>query len=184
MADVSVRPATAGDVGEIARIQVETWQYAYADVLPHQALDSLTVDAAVSAWEPAVQSPPSSRHHVLVALEGQWTVGFAGLSPAEDLQADDPEPTTTVAIGPLIVETRWRRRGHGSRLMAAAVDHARADGMTRAVAWVPESDAGTREFLVGAGWTPDGLVRALDTGESELREQRLVVSLAPEGSER
>ena len=177
MADVSVRPARAGDVAEIARIQVETWQFTYADVLPAEALAGLTVGAAVAAWEPAVQAPPSRHHHVLVALEGEWTVGFTALSPADDLQPDDPDAQSTVAIGPLIVEARWRRRGHGSRLMAAAVDHARADGMTRAVAWVPESDNGTREFLVGAGWTPDGLVRALDTGAGELREQRLVVAL-------
>ena len=177
MADVSVRPARTGDVGEIARIQVDTWHFTYAGILPEQALAGLTVDAAEAAWNPAVQSPPSVRHHVLVALEGQWTVGFTAVGPAEDLQAEDPEQSTTAAIGPLIVESRWRRRGHGSRLMAAAVDHARSDGMTRAIAWVPESDNGTREFLLGAGWSPDGLVRALDTGTGELREQRLVASL-------
>ena len=105
-------------------------------------------------------------------------MGFVALSPADELQPEDDEPETTVAIGPLIVEARWRRRGHGSRLMAAAVDYARGDGMTRAIAWIPESDTGTREFLIGAGWTPEpGLVRALDTGSGELREQRLVVSL-------
>ena len=178
MADVSVRPAVAGDVAEVARIQVDTWRFTYSGILPDEALAGLTVQAAEAAWNPAVLSPPSLRHHVLIALEGQSTVGFTALGPAEDLQPEDPEPAATVAVGPLIVEPRWRRRGHGSRLMAAAIDHARGDGMTRAVAWVPESDTGTREFLVGAGWSPDGLVRALDTGAGELREQRLVVSLA------
>jgi hypothetical protein len=61
--------------------------------------------------------------------------------------------------------------------MAAAVDTARADEMTRAICWIPEADTVSREFLVGAGWTPDGLVRALDTGAGELREIRLVVTL-------
>jgi len=177
MADVSVRPAREADIAEIARIQVETWQFSYADLLPAEALDALTVAAATEAWQPAVTTPPSPRHHVLVALEGQWTVGFAAFGPADDLQPEDPDPETTVSVGPLIVEARWRRRGHGSRLMAAVVDHARGDGVTRAVAWVPESDQGTREFLVGAGWAPDGLVRALDTGAGELREQRLAVSV-------
>lgn len=176
MADVSVRPARESDVGEIARIQVETWQFSYADQLPAEALAALTVEAATDAWQPAVVSPPSPRHHVLVALEGQWTVGFTAFGPADDLQPEDTDPETTIAVGPLIVEARWRRRGHGSRLMAATIDTARADAMTRAIAWVPESDQGTREFLVGAGWAADGLVRALDTGASELREQRLAVS--------
>ena len=177
MADVSVRPARESDVGEIARIQVETWHFTYADVLPADALAGLTVEAATAAWQPAIVTPPTRRHHVLVANEGEWTVGFTAFGPADDLQAEDVDPDATIAVGPLIVESRWRRRGHGSRLMAAAVDLARLDGMTRAVAWVPESDTGTREFLAGAGWAPDGLIRALDTGASELREQRLAVDL-------
>ena len=43
----------------------------------------------------------------------------------------------TAQIAPLLVEPRWGRRGHGSRLLAAAVDHARADGFTRLITWVP-----------------------------------------------
>ncbi|MBE7187494.1 GNAT family N-acetyltransferase, partial [Jatrophihabitans endophyticus] len=98
--------------------------------------------------------------------------------PADDLEADDPDPATTAAVGPLLVEPRWGRRGHGSRLLAATVDHARADGITRAIAWVPEQDTASRDFLVSAGWAPDGLVRALETGAGELREVRLHTSLA------
>jgi GNAT superfamily N-acetyltransferase len=164
-------------VDEIARIQVETWHFSYADLLPAAALAGLDVARAVQAWTPAVTSPPSSKHHVLVGLEGTWTVGFTALAPSDDLQPSDPDQEATVTVGPLIVEPRWRRRGHGSRLMAAAVDHARSDGMRRAVAWLPESDTGTKEFLAGAGWAADGLVRALDTGAGELREIRMQVWL-------
>jgi L-amino acid N-acyltransferase YncA len=80
----------------------------------------------------------------------------------------------------LLVEPRWGRRGHGSRLLAAAVDHARADGMTRAVMWIPEADSASRDFLISAGWSPDGLARGLDTGAGELREIRLRTSLTDE----
>ena len=179
MADVSVRAARQADVDEIARIQVETWQFSYADLLPPQALAGLDVAAASAAWGPAVANPPSARHHVLVAQEGDWIVGFTALAPADDLQDNDPEPEATDSIGPLIVEPRWRRRGHGSRLMAAAIDYARGDDMTRVVAWVPESDTGTREFLAGSGWAADGLVRALDTGGGEFREIRMQVAVEP-----
>ena len=132
---------------------------------------------AAAAWTQAVAAPPTPRHHVLVALEGNWRVGFVAFGPADDLEPADPDPTTTIAVGPLLVEPRWGRRGHGSRLLAATVDHARADGMTRAIAWIPEGDTSTREFLVSTGWAPDGLVRALDTGAGELREIRLHTDL-------
>lgn len=177
MADVSVRPARPADAAEIGRIQVETWRVAYATVLPPPVLDSLTVEAAEPVWTAAIAGPPTSRHHVLVALEQQWRVGFVAVAPADDLEPTDPEPGTTVAIGPLLVEPRWGRRGHGSRLLAAAVEHARSDGMTRAIAWIPEADAASRSFLESAGWAPDGYARALDTGSGELREVRLHASL-------
>lgn len=178
MADVSVRPARPDDAGEIARIQVETWRTAYADLLPQTVLDGLSPADAEPVWAAAITDAPSPRHHLLVALEGEWLVGFVAFGPAEDLEADDPEPATTVAVAPMLVEPRWGRRGHGSRLAAATVDHARQDGMTRAIAWIPEGDEVTREFLLSTGWAPDGLVRALDTGAGELREIRLHTELA------
>jgi GNAT superfamily N-acetyltransferase len=178
MADVSVRPATADDAAELGRIQVDTWRTAYPEVLPAAVLADLSADAAAEPWAAAITAPPTPRHHVLVALEQRWRVGFVAIGPADDLEPDDPEPDTTAAVSVLLVEPRWGRRGHGSRLLAAAMDHARADGMTRVVAWIPEADAVTREFLLSAGWAPDGLVRALDTGAGELREIRLHTVLA------
>lgn len=177
MADVSVRPARSEDVGEIARIQIDTWRFGYRDVVPAAVLAALGIEPALAAWTEAIGSPPSARHHVLVAQEQSQVVGFAAIGPADDLLAEDPDPEHTVAVGPVLVEPRWGRRGHGSRLMTAAVDHARADGMTRAVSWIPEADTVSREFLVGAGWAVDGVARALDTGAGELREIRLHTDL-------
>jgi GNAT superfamily N-acetyltransferase len=178
VADVSVREARPEDVAEIARIHVGTWQWGYRSILPAPVLESLDPQQAAAAWGEAVGRPPSPRHRVLVALEGQAVVGFLAVAPAEDLEADDPEPATTAAVGPIVVEPRWTRRGHASRLMAAAVQFARDDGMTRAISWAPEADTATREFLIGAGWEPDGLARGLDTGAGELREARFHVALA------
>jgi GNAT superfamily N-acetyltransferase len=180
VADVSVRPAVPDDVAELGRIQVETWRTAYADVLPRPVLDDLSVEAAAASWSAAITTPPSGSHHVLVALEQQWRVGFVAVGPADDLEPTDPDPQTTLGVAVLLVEPRWGRRGHGSRLLAAAVDHARADGMTRAVMWIPEADTASRDFLISAGWSPDGLARGLDTGAGELREIRLRTSLTDE----
>jgi GNAT superfamily N-acetyltransferase len=177
VADVSVRPARPADVPEIARIQVETWSTAYTSVLPESVLAGLSADDAAPAWAAAVESPPSPHHHVLVAQEQQWVVGFTALAPADDLEEGDPDPDATAQLGPLLVEPRWGRRGHGSRLLAAAVDHARSDGMRRATVWIPTADSVSLAFLRSAGWEPDGYARALDTGAGEVRELRLHVSL-------
>jgi GNAT superfamily N-acetyltransferase len=178
VADVSVRSAQPGDVGEIARIQIETWRVGYQEILPEPVLAGLSVETAQEAWTGAITAPPSPQHHVLVAVEGQWLVGFVAFGPAEPTSPEEPEPERTVAIGPLLVEPRWGRRGHGSRLLAAAIDIARADGMVRALAWVPGGDGPSLALYRSAGWETDGFARTLDTGAGEVRELRLHTSLA------
>ena len=173
MADVSVRPAVSDDAGELGRLQVETWRLAYTDVLPEPVLTGLDAGTAAAAWAAAIDARVPA-HHVLVAMEGPWRVGFCATAPAGD---DDAGDAPTVLITPLLVEPRWGRRGHGSRLLAAAVDLARTDGFTRAVTWVPERDQVTQDFLTSAGWQPEGTLRALDTGAGDLREIRLHADL-------
>ena len=177
MADVSVRPATPDDASDLGRIQVDTWRTAYSDVVPTAVLEALSTDVATPSWAAAITAAPSAQHHVLVAMEQQWRVGFAAVGPTEDLEPDDPQPDSTAQLAVILVEPRWGRRGHGSRLLAAVVDTIRDDGMSRMITWIPEGDTVTRDFLTSAGWAPDGLVRALDTGDGELREIRLHTEL-------
>jgi GNAT superfamily N-acetyltransferase len=173
VADVSVRPARAGDAAEVARVQLSTWRTAYADLLPPDALALDEADVA-AAWRRAVEAPPSPRHRLLVALERTQVVGLAATAPADH---DDGGPGGTAEVTALLVEPRWGRRGHGSRLLAALVDGWRADGVARAVAWAWERDASTRGLLTAAGWEPDGAARGLDTGARVQRQVRLHVAL-------
>jgi len=195
VADASVRPAREGDVARIAGIQSVTWRHAYRDLLPAAALDSVAATAE-PAWRRAVLAPPSTSHHVLVALERhgrqEWLVGFVAFGPADDPAPDgsapnrpapdDPAGERAVELGPLLVEPRWGRRGHGSRLLAAALSQARAEGMIQAVTWAPSTDSVTLGFFRAAGWTADGCARVLDTGAGEIRELRLRASVEPHSS--
>jgi GNAT superfamily N-acetyltransferase len=171
MADVSVRPARPEDAERVARVQLSTWRTAYADLLPAEALDVPEVQAA-ALWLGAVESPPSPRHRLLVAMERDELVGFAASGPAGDEDADG-----AVELMTLLVEPRWGRRGHGSRLVAASVDHWRGDGFETAVAWAWERDPATRSFLKGSGWEPDGSARGLDTGPRVQRQLRFHTDL-------
>ncbi|MCW2675068.1 MAG: acyltransferase [Modestobacter sp.] len=168
-----MRPAAPGDAAHIARVQVVTWRTAYRAVLPAAVLDEWDDDAAAAAWRVAVLRPPTPAHGVLVAEDSGTLVGFAAYGPAELTTGELPSvegPTTEV--GALLVEPRWGRRGHGSRLLAALADVARAAGVRRLQIWLPEADRVTVAFLAGAGWAQDGWVRALDTGTSTIREVR------------
>jgi GNAT superfamily N-acetyltransferase len=181
MATATVRPAAVSDVEEIVRIQACTWEAAYAELVPAAALAQLRSEAAYHAWTAAVGAGVG--HEVLVATEGQWTVGFcaaAVAAPPEGSTAPT-EPTlgpgAWAEVSALLVEPRWGRRGHGGRLLATAAEALRGTGAVYGLAWVPESDEASRRFYARAGWEPDGTVRVLDTGDGELREVRITGAL-------
>ena len=164
-----MRAARPSDARDVARVQLSTWRTAYADLLPAASLD-LPEDDVAAAWLAAVEQPPSPRHRVLVAMERSDVVGLAATTPAEDVHG-------AAELTALLVEPRWGRRGHGSRLLAALVDGWREDGTRLAVAWVWERDPATRGLLTSAGWAPDGAARGLDTGSRVQRQVRLHTSL-------
>jgi GNAT superfamily N-acetyltransferase len=175
-----VRPARSTDAEEIARIQLTTWRVAYRRLLPRQVLDGLDQDWLRSRWSEAITAPPSALHRVLVAVEQadqEYVVGFAACGPCDDnALAPGEDPSALAGAGAftdLLVEPRWGRRGHGSRLLAASVDLWRADGFGSAVAWAFEQDPAVRKFLGSAGWGEDGAARALDVDDMLVNQVRL-----------
>jgi GNAT superfamily N-acetyltransferase len=172
-ADASVRPAFPDDAAEIARIQVTTWRTAYRAALPPAVLDEWDADAATASWRSAIASSPTPGHGVVVALERNDVVGFAAFGPAELTAGEQADPAgPTAELTTLLVEPRWGRRGHGSRLLAAVSDLVRAGGAARLQVWLLEADRVSAGFYESAGWAPDGWARTLDTGGDLLREIR------------
>ncbi|MGH2600633.1 MAG: GNAT family N-acetyltransferase [Dehalococcoidia bacterium] len=179
-----VRPARPGDAEQVARVQLTTWRTAYPQFIPRFAIDEVDADWLAQRWHAAITEPPSPQHHVLVAVEQadeSHVVGFAAIGPADEAAlAPDETPEgwqDVAAITDLLVEPRWGRRGHGSRLLAAAVDLWRADGFATAVAWAFEKDVATVKFLTSTGWERDGAARALDIEGVLAPQARLHVSL-------
>ena len=182
-----VRPARPEDAAEIARVQLSTWRTAYRRMFPPHVLAQLDEQFLAGNWLTAIEAPPTGRHRVLIAVEqgesATEVVGFAAAGPADE-QAQAPEepplPITYGAITEMLVEPRWGRRGHGSRLLSATVDLWREDGFTHAVAWAYEQDKATQKFLTSAGWSPDGAGRALDVDDMLVPQLRLHVDLSGE----
>ncbi|MEG3614904.1 MULTISPECIES: GNAT family N-acetyltransferase [Isoptericola] len=156
-ADVSVRPAVPGDEEAVTRIQVEAWRTTHADVLGG-AVDALDTTAMTDRWADAISRPPGPGFAVLVALDGPTVVGFAAVAPGQVMSLE--------------VAPHARRGGHGSRLLAAAVDRLRTDGESEVVTWVLDGDDGRERFLSSSGLGPDGTERALATGVRDVVERR------------
>ena len=172
-----VRPARAGDPAPISAVQSRAWRSAYADLLPEAALAALTPRTLQPAWQQAVTRPPSPRHAVLVATTDDIVVGFAAVGPSEDRDATDGDGQITV----LAVDPGHVRAGHGSRLLSAAVDHARTHGLGSLTVWVPERDRARQALFTSAGMLPDGARRSFSgAGGAEVAEIRLAADIAPD----
>ncbi|MCW2862586.1 MAG: GCN5-related N-acetyltransferase [Actinoallomurus sp.] len=163
---VGVRAAYPGDVGAVADIQVRAWREGYGDIIPAPALAEMTDPEALGVWRErwaeAVSAPPSPRHRLLVAVDEGVITGFAAHGPSGD---PDQDAATTGELLTLLVDPEHRRAGHGSRLLAATVDHMREDGCTTATTWLFAADETMRAFLVSAGWAPDGAHSKVDMGD-------------------
>ena len=176
-ADVSVRVAWADDAEAIAGVQVRAWPVLYDGVLPAEVLPT-DVPSVAAQWRQALARPADARHRVLVALERNRVVGFALTSPASD---PDCDPVTDGELAEVTLDPAERSRGHGSRLLQAAVDTLAADRFTRAVTWVNAGDDTLRGFLTEAGWAADTAHRELDldgTGTTTVKQVRLHTAIA------
>ena len=175
-ADVSVRVAWADDADAVAAVQVRAWPELYGDLLPPEVIPTDPAPVA-EAWRAAMTKPADARNRVLVALERNRVVGFAVTSPATD---PDCDPIADGELSEVTIDPSERGRGHGSRLLQAAVDTLAADRFTRAVTWVNSADDDLRGFLTEAGWAPDTAHRELDldgSGTTTVKQVRLHSSI-------
>src|ERR687898_1205422 len=132
MADRSVRTAWADDATAIGAVQARAWRRSYGAVLPAAALDEVDADDFADAWRAAITKPPSARHRVLVALEGNQVVGFAATAPSED-------PDAEAAEGEIVafhVDPAALGAGHGPPFLPATVDTPRADRVAPPPIWL------------------------------------------------
>ncbi|MDH2425190.1 GNAT family N-acetyltransferase [Sphaerisporangium sp. TRM90804] len=193
MADVGVRAARVDDVAAVTATQIRAWKAGYRPFLPEGPLEQMTGPSAeklwARQWEEAVLTPPTPRHRLLVAVEtddpltslasgpgggAQQVVGLASHGPAED---PDLDPSAEAELLTLLVDPGHVRRGHGSRLLNATVDHLREDGFTTVVTWVFAEDDAMLGFFGSAGWAPDEAERVLEMGRP-IRMIRLATDIA------
>lgn len=163
MADRSVRPAIPDDSAAIAAVQQA------AISADHPGLDpkvpaALGSEQAAAAWDEAVRRPPSPRHRVLSALEDRTLVGFVAFAPSTE-EAD------LVEVLELRVHPAHARKGHGSRLLAAAVDVLAPERVPALICWSAEGTP-LDSLLTATGWAADGARRALEAPGTTISQRR------------
>jgi GNAT superfamily N-acetyltransferase len=173
--DVSVRVARPADAIALGAVTVASWTGPYAASLPPRLLAALSPEEVAQQWDRTLRSVEGPAYAVLVALESDAVVGYVVLSPADE---PDRDAASVGEVADLVVDPRRTRSGHGSRLLAAAVERMREQGLEELVVWCGAHDDARRAFLESAGLEPDGASRTLDDGEGTTwREVRLSAAL-------
>jgi GNAT superfamily N-acetyltransferase len=155
VADASVRVARSSDAPAVGLVQAVVFREAYAAVLAPEVLATFEPRAFANAWRATLEGERSGDGVLLVACAGEQVVGFAAVGASDDADAD----AGTAELVVLGVHPDARRQGHGSRLLHAVVDTARARGRSELAAWLLATDDATRGFLTAAGMVADGAHR-------------------------
>ena len=148
---IRIRRAAKSDAAAIGRVHLETWQAAYAGLLPDSLLAGMS-DVLQSAWWSRLLADPGEARGVFVADDQErGVVGFGSCGPVRD----PPEGLngTELRVGEvytLYVEPDFQNLGLGRRLLDAVFRQLRADGCDTAVLWMLAANP-TRFFYEGLG---------------------------------
>jgi ribosomal protein S18 acetylase RimI-like enzyme len=140
---VTIRSAENRDSAAIARIHVEAWRDAYADLLPANYLAQLDPKIEAARWARSLGLGPNDR--TLVAQADDAVIGYASIGGARGRGSDAGE------IYALYVETDWREQGVGRALVETAFARFRQRGLTTAFIWCLEGNTAARGFYMRCG---------------------------------
>jgi ribosomal protein S18 acetylase RimI-like enzyme len=152
---IRIRRAHKSDAAAIGRVHVETWQAAYAGLLPDSMLAGMSELRQSAYWARLLADPGEARGVFVADDQDMGVVGFASCGPVRDPPEGLPEKREGREIRAgevytLYVEPDFQNRGLGRRLLDALFRQLRADGCDTAVLWML-ADNPTRFFYEGLG---------------------------------
>ncbi len=120
---VAVRQAVPGDADAICRIWLGAWRVGYRGLVPDEALERRTDEAADAYWRATLADPAKAALVVVAEAPPEGVVGFAQAGPPE------PEvPGYDWELWKLYIDPRHHRRGIGRRRLAEMADRLTARG--------------------------------------------------------
>ncbi len=152
-----IRPATHEEAESVARVQVRSWQRAYAHVLPPDDLARLSVDRRA---EQLREWPPP-----IVAEAGGRIVGFVSVGDSRDPDAEGE-------LYAIYVDPEHWGCGIGRALIRAGENRLVELGYRDVVLWVLDDNPRARRFYEAAGWRSDGAARPIEIFGHEVPEVR------------
>ncbi len=148
---IRIRRARRSDAAAIGRVHVETWQTAYAGLLPEAMLAQMSDVRQSAWWNRALADPREARGIFVAEDEDMGVVGFGSCGPVRDPpEGLDGTEKRVGEVYTLYVETDFQNRGLGRRLLDAMFQELRGQGCDTAVLWML-ADNPTRFFYEALG---------------------------------
>ncbi|MEQ8357083.1 MAG: GNAT family N-acetyltransferase [Kiloniellaceae bacterium] len=127
---VVLRPALPRDADDIARVHVETWQNAYAGLVPSDYLARMSVARASPQWHRAAAKAEKGNDLMVAEIDGQ-VVAFVSFGPTRN-----PEMPYGGEVYALYVAVDWQGQGLGRRLLTTALEALAREKHRSAMVWV------------------------------------------------
>ncbi len=145
-----IRPAVAGDVPALARVQVRAWLHGYSGFIDPEEIAARPVEVREPQWRAALTDPASPAVTVVWDQDGV-VAGFATTGPARDEDLDGGWGE----LYALYVDPPAQGAGVGRDLLADAVARLAAAGFEHATLWTFATNDHAIAFYERFGWRPD-----------------------------
>ena len=165
--NIQVRPATHKDAQAIAEIHVETWRVAYAGLVADDYLNGLSVEKKKAEW---LDSIKFGEPQVIVALDGNAIVGFAGY----DRTRDPKTKPTTGEIWALYVASDYWGEGAGLALWDGCREGLDEEGCLEVTLWCMLRNERALRFFELAGFKREmSTAKTVPLGSGKVEEVRM-----------
>src|SRR5699024_4633864 len=128
---MTIRKANSDDAGEIAKVQVDTWNTAYKDIVPDEYLKQMTYSSRENMWKSIL-----SNQTVFVAEKNGEIIGFANGGKARSKAYPEYEGE----LYAIYIIERFQQTGIGKRLFASVVECLKQMNMMSMIVYVLEDN--------------------------------------------
>lgn len=166
---MNIVPATVENAPEIARVHVDSWKAAYAEILDDEFLANISVKNREQRWCAILQKGES---RTLVAQQGESVVGFISFGTCRDEGAahDCGE------IWALYADPGVWGRGVGRALLQHALQELRFTGYSSVSLWVLSQNRRGIAFYEAFGFRRvAGSEKSFELGGRQVDEVRLLL---------
>lgn len=151
---MTIRRARPDDAHAIAEVHVAAWRAAYADIMPREYIEGLTVAIRTAAWQRWLREPGPGT--TIVCERERRIAGFCVYGPSRD---QDVLPDTIGELVAINVDPRYWRQGCGIALCRHVLREAETTAWQSLTLWVLTRNTAARSFYSRLGFVPDGTER-------------------------